>query len=85
MFSTDPELFRRVTVTRGSSGGYAYSSAGSTATITAELKDATDFLAPGQTISFRQKFGYQDNGVGRRSSYILSMTPNEKFDLLMSY
>lgn len=85
IYLADPELFRRVTVTRGSSGGYAYSSAGSTATIMAELKDATDFLAPGQTVSFRQKFGYEDNGVGRRSSSILSMALSEKIDLLLSY
>ena len=36
-------------------------------------------------MSFRQKFGYQDNGVGRRSSSILSMAPNDKFNLLLSY
>ncbi|MEM9434626.1 MAG: TonB-dependent receptor [Pseudomonadota bacterium] len=85
VLALEPELFKEITVTRGPTGGFRYSSSASAGTIEATTKDAADFLEDGDTFSVRQKFGYESNGDGLLSTTILSFAPTEDFDALLFY
>ncbi|AJE48381.1 TonB-dependent receptor domain-containing protein [Celeribacter indicus] len=82
MLALEPELFRQVTVTRGPGEGFRFSSGAMGGTIEAQTKDASDFLTPGDSFAFRQKFGYESNGDGLLTSSILAFAPDDRFDVL---
>ena len=83
--SADPELFKRVTVTRGPSNGFSFSGGSVGGTIEFETKDGSDFIKDDKDFAFRQKFGYESNGKAKLSSSILAFAPNEDFDALLSF
>ncbi|MCY4336351.1 MAG: TonB-dependent receptor [Litoreibacter sp.] len=85
VLALEPELFKEITVTRGPSGGFRYSSGASGGTIEATTKDASDFLEDGDTFAFRQKLGYETNGNSRLSTSIFAFAPDDKFEALLFY
>ncbi len=78
----EPELYRKIRVTRGPSNGFRYSSGAIGGSIELETKDARDFLEEGDTFAFRGKAGYESNGDGNLFTGILAFRPVENFELL---
>ena len=85
ILALEPELFKEVTVTRGPSGGFEYSSSASGGTIELTTKDASDFLEDGDTFAFRQKFGYETNGQSPLSTSILAFAPTDDLEALLFF
>ncbi len=61
-FFADPELFKRVEVLRGPASSTFYGSGTIGGVVAFTTKDASDFLAEGETTALRFKLGYETNG-----------------------
>lgn len=85
ILALEPELFKEVSVTRGPSGGFRYSSSASAGTIELTTKDASDFLEDGDAFSFRQKLGYEFNGESPLATSILAFAPTDQFEALLFF
>lgn len=79
---TDPELFKRVEVLRGPASSTLYGAGALGGVVNFTTKDASDFLAPGQTGAVRLKGTYDSNSNGYLASGILAMRPHDSFELL---
>jgi hemoglobin/transferrin/lactoferrin receptor protein len=82
LLTIEPELFKRVNVTRGPGEGFKFSSGAIGGTVEATTKDASDFLKDGDTFAFRQKLGYESNGDGVLTTSILAWAPDAKLDVI---
>ena len=78
---TDPELYRTINIKRGTStvlhGGGALGGV-----VQFELKNAADFLAPGETAGAKLKLGYDSNNQQQNGSVFAFARPTESLDLL---
>jgi len=82
---TDPELYKRAEVLRGPASSTLYGSGALAGVINLETKDASDFLRPDETLTFRQKIQADENTFGFLSSSILAAEPVKDLELLGSY
>ncbi|TMO62553.1 TonB-dependent receptor domain-containing protein [Pseudoalteromonas aurantia] len=78
---TDPELYRTVSIKRGTStvlhGGGALGGV-----VQLELKDAADFLRDGETAGAKVKLGFDSNNDQQNGSVFAFARPIEELDLL---
>lgn len=82
---TDPELYRQVSVIRGTVGSYEYGSGVIGGVLQLETKDASDFTGGEDDVRFRQTLQAQSNGSGFASSSILAWQPSENYEFLLNY
>ena len=61
-FFADPELFKRVEILRGPGSSTLYGSGTIGGVVAFTTKDASDFLAEGETTALRFKLGHETNG-----------------------
>lgn len=81
-FFSDMELYKRVEVLRGPAAGTLYGSGAVGGVINFTTRDASDFLAEGETRALRLRFGYESNGNGALGSVIYAMRPSDRFEFL---
>lgn len=83
-FFSDPELYRSVNVKRGPStvlhGGGALGGV-----VEMELKDASDFLAPGEQGGVKVKLGHHGNNNENNGTVYAYARPTDSLDILTSY
>jgi hemoglobin/transferrin/lactoferrin receptor protein len=83
-FFSDPELYKRVEVLRGPASSTLYGSGALGGVINFETKDASDFIAEGDTTTVRMKSSWSSNG----NSWLFSPTFAQRFangaDLLIT-
>ncbi|MDN2582266.1 TonB-dependent hemoglobin/transferrin/lactoferrin family receptor [Aquibium sp. ELW1220] len=83
-FFSDPELYKRVEVLRGPASSTLYGSGALGGVINFETKDASDFIAEGETTAVRLKSSWSSNG----NSWLSSSTFAQRFangaDLLIT-
>ena len=83
-FFSDPELYKRVEVLRGPASSTLYGSGALGGVINFETKDASDFIAEGDTTTVRLKSSWSSNG----NSWLFSPTFAQRFangaDLLIT-
>ncbi|WP_187968798.1 TonB-dependent hemoglobin/transferrin/lactoferrin family receptor [Aquibium microcysteis] len=83
-FFSDPELYKRVEVLRGPASSTLYGSGALGGVINFETKDASDFIAEGETTAVRLKSSWSSNG----NSWLNSSTFAQRFangaDLLVT-
>ena len=82
---TDPELYKEVTVVRGTAGTFEYGSGMIGGLVKLETKDASDFTGGEPGFRARQTLQYSSNGDEAVSSTILAWQPTESFELLGNY
>jgi hemoglobin/transferrin/lactoferrin receptor protein len=82
---TDPELYREVSVIRGTVGSYEYGSGVIGGVLQLETKDASDFTGGEDGVRFRQTLQAQSNGNGFATSSILAWQPSENYEFLLNY
>ncbi|MEM5472829.1 TonB-dependent hemoglobin/transferrin/lactoferrin family receptor [Hoeflea sp. AS60] len=83
-FFNDPELFKRVEVLRGPASSTLYGSGALGGVINFTTKDASDFLAEGQTGSLKLKSSYDSNPDGYLGSAILAMRLGAYAEVLLT-
>lgn len=81
-FFSDPELYKSVEVLRGPASSTLYGSGALGGVINLTTKDASDFLAEGQTAALRLKSGYNSNQDGILFSSLLASRLNEHAEFL---
>jgi hemoglobin/transferrin/lactoferrin receptor protein len=74
-FFSDPELYKRVEVLRGPASSTLYGSGALGGVINFETKDASDFIAEGDTTALRMKTSWSSNG----NSWLFSPTFAQRF------
>jgi hemoglobin/transferrin/lactoferrin receptor protein len=82
---TDPELYKSLSVIRGTVGSFEYGSGVVGGVVIAESKNASDFTGGEVGFKFRQTFGGSSNGGGFVSSSILAWQPTENAEFLLNY
>ncbi|MCB5410901.1 TonB-dependent receptor domain-containing protein [Pseudogemmobacter faecipullorum] len=82
---TDPELYKRVEVIRGTVGSFEYGSGVVGGLIQLETKDASDFTGGETGYKLRQALSFGTNGDGITSSTTLAWQPSEDLEFLASY
>jgi hemoglobin/transferrin/lactoferrin receptor protein len=83
-FFSDPELYKRVEVLRGPASSTLYGSGALGGVINFETKDASDFIADGQTGALRVKGSYNSNGNGYLGSTVLAQRLGENAEFLLT-
>lgn len=83
-FFSDPELYKRVEVLRGPASSTLYGSGALGGVIRFETKDASDFIAEGDTGALRIKGGYNSNRDGWLGSAIFAQRLNENAEFLFA-
>ncbi len=83
-FFSDPELYNRVEVLRGPASSTLYGSGALGGVINFETKDASDFIADGDTGALRLKSSYDSNGDGMLYSATLAHRMSENAEFLVS-
>nr|WP_314261561.1 TonB-dependent receptor [uncultured Devosia sp.] len=81
-FFSDPELYKQVEVLRGPASSTLYGAGAMGGVINFTTKDASDFIADGNTGAFRVKSTYDSNGDGTLVSGVLAHRINETFEVL---
>lgn len=81
-FFSDPELYKSVEILRGPASSTLYGSGALGGVINMTTKDASDFLAEGQTAAVRLKSGYNSNQDGILFSPLLALRLNEHAEFL---
>ncbi|MGL6210021.1 MAG: TonB-dependent receptor plug domain-containing protein, partial [Paracoccaceae bacterium] len=81
-FFSDVELYKRVEVLRGPAAGTLYGSGAVGGIVNFTTKDASDFLAEGETSALRFRLGYESNGDGALASVIYAVRPTDSFEFL---
>ena len=71
-FFSDPELYKRVEVLRGPASSTLYGSGALGGVVNFETKDASDFIADGQTGALRLKGSYNSNRADWLTSVVLA-------------
>lgn len=84
-FFSDPELYKQVEVLRGPASSTLYGSGALAGVISLTTKDASDYLRPNETVTFRQKLEFNENRGGFLSSSIVAAEPVENLELLGSF
>tara|TARA_R110000868_G_scaffold61059_4_gene185708 strand:+ start:4346 stop:6391 length:2046 start_codon:yes stop_codon:yes gene_type:complete len=84
-FFSDPELYKKVEVLRGPASSTLYGSGALAGVISLTTKDASDFLRPNETVTFREKLEFNDNRGGFLTSSILAAEPVKNLELLGSF
>lgn len=82
---TDPELYKSVSVIRGTVGSFEFGSGVIGGVVRLETKDASDFTGGEPGFKFRQTFGGNTNGEGFLSSTILAWQPTKNWEFLLNY
>jgi hemoglobin/transferrin/lactoferrin receptor protein len=83
-FFSDPELYKSIEVLRGPASSTLYGSGALGGVINFVTKDASDFIAGGQTGALRLKGGYNSNRDGWLGSVILAQRLNDSADFLLA-
>lgn len=83
-FFSDPELYKKVEVLRGPASSTLYGSGAIGGVINFITKDASDFIADGETGSLKLKGGYNSNRDGWLGSFVFAQRFNEDFDFLLA-
>ncbi|WP_371056295.1 TonB-dependent receptor domain-containing protein [Rhodosalinus sp. K401] len=83
-FFGDPALYKRVEILRGPASSTLYGSGAIGGVINFTTKDASDFLAPGETGALRFRAGYGSNGNAWRGGLIYAARPDENAELLFA-
>lgn len=78
----DPELLKRVEVLRGPASSTLYGSGAFGGVITMTTKDASDFIADGDSWAIKTKVGVSSNGLGATPTVIAAKRFNESFEAL---
>ncbi|PRX33697.1 hemoglobin/transferrin/lactoferrin receptor protein [Meinhardsimonia xiamenensis] len=82
---TDPLLYRRVEVIRGTIGSFAYGSGIVGGVVKLETRDASDFTHGETGVGGSQTFEYSSNGAGWVSSTNLAWMPARGTEFLLNY
>ncbi|WP_424830449.1 TonB-dependent receptor domain-containing protein [Ruegeria sp.] len=82
---TDPQLYKSVSVIRGTVGSFEYGSGVVGGVVQLETKDASDFTGGEPGFRFRQTLEGYSNGSGFASSSILAWQPNQQTEFLFNY
>ncbi|WP_299887959.1 TonB-dependent receptor [uncultured Ruegeria sp.] len=82
---TDPQLYKSVSVIRGTVGSFEYGSGVVGGVVQLETKDASDFTGGEPGFRLRQTFEGYSNGNGFASSSILAWQPNRQTEFLFNY
>ncbi|MEO1109305.1 MAG: TonB-dependent receptor plug domain-containing protein [Pseudomonadota bacterium] len=82
---TDPQLYKSVSVIRGTVGSFEFGSGVVGGVVQLETKDASDFTGGVPGVKLRQLLEASTNGNGFVSSSILAWQPNEQTEFLLSY
>ena len=82
---TDPELYRSVSVIRGTVGSFEFGTGVVGGVVQLETKDASDFTGGEPGFAFRQTLQGTTNGDGLTSSSIIAWQPNERTEFLANY
>ncbi len=82
---TDPELFKEVSVIRGTTGSFEFGTGIVGGVVLLETKDASDFTQGEPGVRFRQTLQFSTNGDGLTSSSILAWQPTEDLEFLANY
>lgn len=82
---TDPELYKRVSVIRGTIGSFEYGSGIIGGVVQLDTKDAADFTGGEIGLRFRQTIGASSNAKGFVTSSILAWQPTERLEVLFNY
>ena len=83
-FFGDPALYKRVEILRGPASSTLYGSGAIGGVINFTTKDASDFLAPGETGALRFRAGYGSNGNAWRGGLIYAARPSEDAEFLFA-
>ena len=81
---TDPELYKQVEVLRGPASSTLYGSGAIGGVINFTTKDASDFIAEGQTGALRLKGGFNSNRDGWLGSMILAQRMGDNAEFLLA-
>ncbi|MCH2096466.1 MAG: TonB-dependent receptor plug domain-containing protein [Rhodobacteraceae bacterium] len=82
---TDPELYKSVSVSRGTVGSFEYGSGVIGGLVKLETKDGSDFTNGTPGIKVRQTLQYGSNGDGAVSSTILAWQPTDRLEFIANY
>jgi len=82
---TDPQLYKSVSVIRGTVGSFEYGSGVVGGVVQLETKDASDFTGGEPGFRFRQTLEGASNGDGFASSSIFAWQPNQQTEFLFNY
>jgi hemoglobin/transferrin/lactoferrin receptor protein len=82
---TDPELYKEVSVIRGTIGSFEFGSGIIGGVVQLETKDASDFTGGEVGLRFRQTLGASTNAEGFVTSSILAWQPTENLEVLFNY
>ncbi|MFQ6550454.1 TonB-dependent receptor domain-containing protein [Aestuariibius sp. 2305UL40-4] len=82
---TDPELFKTVSVIRGTVGSFEFGTGIVGGVVLLETKDASDFTGGEPGVRFRQTLQFSSNGDGLTLSSILAWQPTEDLEFLANY
>ncbi|OCX65681.1 hypothetical protein BFP70_09120 [Thioclava sp. SK-1] len=82
---TDPALYKRAEVIRGSVGTFEYGSGAIGGMVLFDTKDASDFTNGQNGVAARQYLGYSSAGDGFVTSTTLAWQPDEMLELLFNY
>lgn len=82
---TDPQLYKSISVIRGTVGSFEYGSGVIGGVVRAETKNAADFTNGEIGFKFRQTFEGTTNGGGLVSSSILAWQPTANAEFLLNY
>jgi hemoglobin/transferrin/lactoferrin receptor protein len=82
---TDPQLYKEVSVIRGTAGSFEFGSGVVGGVVLLETKDASDFTGGEIGFKFRQTLEGSSNGNGFVTSSILAWQPTENWEFLLNY
>lgn len=83
-FFSDPELYKKVEVLRGPASSTLYGSGALGGVINFVTKDASDFIADGETGALRLKGSYNSNRNGWLGSFVFAQRLQQDFDFLLA-
>lgn len=81
-FFSDPELYKQVEVLRGPASSTLYGAGAIGGVINFTTKDASDFIADGNSGALRVKAGFDSNGTGTLTSAVLAQQVTDTFEIL---
>lgn len=82
---TDPQLYKEVSVNRGTIGSFEYGSGVIGGVVQLETKDASDYTGGEVGFRFRQVLEGSSNGSGFVTSSTLAWQPTEQAEFLLNY
>ena len=82
---TDPQLYKEVSVNRGTIGSFEYGSGVIGGVVQLETKDASDYTGGEIGFRFRQVLEGSSNGSGFVTSSTLAWQPTEQAEFLLNY